>query len=1228
MGCSGDPEGKHILHRAQQMNHSGYSIGVPQGAAAMTAVEQKFPQSRIKYFQSLPDGYLAVQRKKIDAFAFDRHALHYVVTKNPDLALMDEKIADERIVVGAAPDRKDLIARVNAFIRQYRADGTYRDMYQRWIMGKSTKMPELPEPENPTMTLKIGTDGLNEPMNFYADGQLTGFDIEFTRRLALFLNAKVMFQTMEFSALVIAAQTGKIDLLVADLNATPERQKKLLFSDTYIDSEISFLVRKDRLDPRILTMVTNLSQLAGKKVGVLTGSTYDRLLSQRIPGAVPEHFNNFSDQTEAVKTGKIAGFLVDEPIAKDIINRTSGMTFLKEMLSSDGYAFALAKNQPGLHKQVDAALKEMRDNGTLKKLEAKWFGRDDAAKVLPDLKPAGKNGVIRLATNSNLAPFAYIKNGKMVGYDIEIATIIASKLGRKLEITDMDFAAFIPSLVSGKSDMAAGGIIVTQERAQSVLFTIPDYTGGVVVMVPAGTNAVPGNTPATGSANTITDISQLAGRKVGIVTGSSYDSLLKSQVPGAIPEYFNGFSDQTEAVLAGKIAGFLVDEPMARDIINHKSGVIFLKKQLSSDGYAFALAKSQPQLHEQVNAALKEMQKDGTIKKIETRWFGKDEAAKVLPDLTLDGKNGVIRFATNSGCAPFVYNKDGKIIGYDIEIVMTIARKLGRKLEIIDMEVSAIIPSLLTGKTDVAGCGLTVTKERAQSVLFTVPNYTGGVVVMVAAGGDAGRKDEHALKAADRITDIVQLAGKKVGVQTGTTYETVLKDRIPKAVPMYFTNFTDQIEAVKTKKIAGFLVDEVAAQNMIRQTHGLTYIRKWLRTNEYAFALAKDQLQLRSQVNAVLQDLRNDGTLKKLEAKWFGANDAVKVLPEQEFEARSGVIRFATNSDCAPFAYVKNGKLVGYDIEVATLIAAKLGRRLEIQDMDFAVIIPSLKSGKSDMAGAFIAITRERAQSVLFSIPNYSGGTVVMVAAAADDVKSASPDSFWSGLNKSFQRTFMVEDRYKLVLQGLQVTLVISILSAIFGTLLGFGVCMMRRAKTRWANIPARVFIRTIQGTPIVVLLMILYYIVFGSMDINAILVAIVGFSINFAAYVSEMMRTGMDAVDKGQHEAAYAIGFNKIQVFTKITFPQAARHVLPVFKGEFISMLKMTSVVGYIAIQDLTKMSDIIRSRTYEAFFPLIATALIYFVIAYAMTHLLSRVEMSVDPKRRKRVVKGVVRP
>ena len=1209
LGCSGDHDGRRILPGLSQMNAPEYTIGVPQGTAAMSAVEAKFPLSKIEYHQSLTDGYLGVKYGKIDAFAFDRHALQYVAVNNPDLALMDEKVADEFIVVGTAFGREALIKKINEFIKKYKADGTYQDMYDRWLLGKNLTMPDLPEPVHPTMTLKIGTDGRNEPMSFYANRQLTGFDIEFAKRLALFLNAKFTFSIIEFPAIIAAAQSGKIDLLIANLNATPERSKIMLFSDTYVDSEVSFLVRKDRQAPKATKSITDIAQLAGKKVGVQTGTTYENVLKRAIPQAVPMYFTTFTDQIEAVKSGKIAGFLVDEVVARGVVRETPGITYLKKWLAPNEYAFAFSKNQSELQRQVNSVLQQLKNDGTFKRLEDKWFGANDDAKVLPDFKLDGKNGIIRFATNSDSAPFVYVKNGKLVGYDIEVAMIVASKLGKKLEIMDMDFSAIIPSLVSGKSDMAGDFITITAERAKSVLFSIPYYKGGTIVVIAADL--------AAGADSPVTALSDLAGKKVGIVTGSTYDNVLKSKNPLAVPEYFNNFPDQAEALKTGKIAAFLIDEPMARDIMNHTDGITVLRELLTSDGYAFALSKSRSRLQKEINAVLKEMKEDGTLKKIDARWFGMVEAAKVLPEIRQEAGKGIIRLATNSGMAPFAYLKDGRMVGYDIEIATLICAKLGYQLDIIDMNIEAIIPSLISGKSDMAACGITVTDERAKSVLFTTPNYKGGIAVMIRVSS-AG-------KAVINIQNLAELSGRKVGVLTGSTYDGVLNRHNPQALPEYYNNFSDQTEALKTGKIAGFLVDEPIARDIVNHSSGLTTLKKLLTSDGYAFAFAKNQTNLHQQVNSALRELMNDGSIKKLEEKWFGTNDAAKVLPDLKLENKNGVIRLATNGNLAPFAFVKDGKMVGYDIEIAMIIAQKLGRSLEITDMDFAAIIPSLVSGKNDMGAGGIIVTEERAKSVLFSIPDYKGGVAVMVISAAGAGKVSG--GIWSGLVQSFKRTFVVEDRYKLVLQGLWVTVVISILSAIFGTLLGFGVCMMRRAKTRWANMPAKAFIRAIQGTPIVVLLMILYYVIFGSWDINAIIVAVIGFSINFAAYVSEMMRTGIDAVDKGQHEAAYAIGFNRVQVFTKITFPQAARHVLPVFKGEFISMLKMTSVVGYIAIQDLTKMSDIIRSRTYEAFFPLIATALIYFVIAYVMAYLLSRIEMRVDPKQRKRVVKGAVK-
>jgi polar amino acid transport system substrate-binding protein len=203
-------------------------------------------------------------------------------------------------------------------------------------------------------------------------------------------------------------------------------------------------------------------------------------------------------------------------------------------------------------------------------------------------------------------------------------------------------------------------------------------------------------------------------------------------------------------------------------------------------------------------------------------------------------------------------------------------------------------------------------------------------------------------------------------------------------------------------------------------------------------------------------------------------------------------------------------------------------------------------------------------------------------------------------------------------------TCLITLLSAAFGTLLAFAVCMFRRTGSVLANAISNIYVKLLQGTPIVVLLMILYYVIFTHSGLSAMWVAVIGFSLNFGAYTSEIMRSGIESVDKGQREAALALGYTENQAFFRFIFPQAAVRFIPVYRGEVISLLKSTSIVGYIAIQDLTKMSDIIRSRTYEAFFPLIVTAVIYFILAWIISVLLKLVLGRIKPHKNKKL-KGV---
>ena len=194
-----------------------------------------------------------------------------------------------------------------------------------------------------------------------------------------------------------------------------------------------------------------------------------------------------------------------------------------------------------------------------------------------------------------------------------------------------------------------------------------------------------------------------------------------------------------------------------------------------------------------------------------------------------------------------------------------------------------------------------------------------------------------------------------------------------------------------------------------------------------------------------------------------------------------------------------------------------------------------------------------------------------------------------------------------MILDGLQVTLLITLCAVVLGTLLGGLVCWMRMNHRAWLRQTAKLYIDLMRGTPVLVLLMLMYYVVMAPLDATGIVVAIVTFGMNTAAYISEMLRTTIQGIDHGQTEAGLALGFTQRQTFFRIVLPQVIKAVIPVYQGEVISLLKGTSIVGYIAVNDMTRASDLIRSRTFDAFFPLIVTAIIYFFMAWLIGVLLT---------------------
>ena len=220
-------------------------------------------------------------------------------------------------------------------------------------------------------------------------------------------------------------------------------------------------------------------------------------------------------------------------------------------------------------------------------------------------------------------------------------------------------------------------------------------------------------------------------------------------------------------------------------------------------------------------------------------------------------------------------------------------------------------------------------------------------------------------------------------------------------------------------------------------------------------------------------------------------------------------------------------------------------------------------------------------------------------------------------LKAQFVLNFITDDRWMLLLRGLFVTLKITFFAVILGFVLGFSVAIVRNVyentkKLKILNFICNIYLTVIRGTPVVVQLLIIYFVIFSSIRIDKSIAAILAFGINSGAYQAEIFRSGINSIPRGQMEAGRSLGFSYAQTMVNIVMPQAIKNVLPTLGNEFIVLMKETSVAGYIALEDLTKAGEVIRSRTYSAMMPFLAVALLYLIMVMFFTYLLKLFERS----------------
>ena len=379
---------------------------------------------------------------------------------------------------------------------------------------------------------------------------------------------------------------------------------------------------------------------------------------------------------------------------------------------------------------------------------------------------------------------------------------------------------------------------------------------------------------------------------------------------------------------------------------------------------------------------------------------------------------------------------------------------------------------------------------------------------------------------------------------------------------------------------------------------------------------------LQSQLEEFLALLESSGQADEMQAYWLSEFDPDSCEVDRSgITGENGTVAVAVENGYEPFSYYKGDELQGFDIDFIYRFCRAYGYEPAFYCVEYDAIPIGIGTGKFDI-GMSVVISEERSENVTIVGPYL---TLEVYAAAKGEAGEGV--GFFSSLADKFEKTFIKEDRWLLFVQGAGTTLLITALSALLGTALGFVLYILGK-KSRWVDKVNGIISWFIGGIPTILLLMVLYYLIFVDWAaIDGIWVAIIGFTIFFGYTVLEILTTSVSAIGKGQEEGAQALGYSSTQTFFHVVLPQALRIAFPQIKSELVGLIKETSIVGYISISDLTRVSDIVRGRTYEAFFPLITTTVIYFALIGLILFAVKRLEFKMTARsiRIKKIKKGI---
>ena len=481
------------------------------------------------------------------------------------------------------------------------------------------------------------------------------------------------------------------------------------------------------------------------RLGVLTGSEFDRQTQVLFPNCERYQQSNLVDLLLSLDADKIDGLLLDSVFYSAIGWEKQGYKIIKsDKTTPVEYAFMLSDSAMAdqIQAEFDEFITEEKENGNIEELAKKWFSGVRPTEFEDYSSLSGENGTISVAIADSDMPVSYVSEGLARGFDVELVIRFAKEYGYGIEFHAVDFDTKLAGITSNKYDVAIGGITVTEERREEMDFTATYYVSPVYMVTKGEASSA---------------ISDLSDKRIGLVTGSIFAVTLPPILPDANFMEFNTYADVISALENGKIDTFPTDESIYKAMLWEGSAVDRIDESIAVSDYGMIFQKGGNRtLQAQINEYLAQTKEDGTHEALEAKWFGNSEPTEFASYDDLKGASGTLRIGVASDSKPFVYQKNGKLTGFDIEFITAFAKEYGYKLQFEDTAFAGIMAGVSTGKYDIGMSGVTITDERKENVDFSDIYHTEDLVFVIKS-----EVDENSLSQFNNAT---------LGVVTGSLY--------------------------------------------------------------------------------------------------------------------------------------------------------------------------------------------------------------------------------------------------------------------------------------------------------------------------------------------------------------------------------------------------------------------------------------------------------------------------